>query len=713
MSTELATPEKIPTKRLEVKGMTCANCAAGIKKFLEKQGLEDVSVHFATDEVLFRDKPDIDFGSIQKGIESLGYSVSEPSEQNGKAAGWSRSEIFFLITLPFSLLLLSAMFVPWSWLHNGWVQLGICLPVFMIGLLYFGKSALSSLRTGVPNMDVLITLGSSAAFIYSLVGTINGWGHDFMFYETAATIISLVLLGNVIEHRSVKQTTKAMESLSQLQPQTAKVVTSASGNGSSTIQEIAANAVEINQIIQLNQGDKVPVDGMLTYGAASFDESAITGESTPVFKQKEDAAISGSLVVDGSCRIRATRAYEDSTLSRIIQLVKQAQQDRPPIQRLADRVSAVFVPAVVSIALLTFLLSHFLFGISFTQSLLQSVAVLVISCPCAMGLATPTAVMVGVGRAAGKGILIKGGDTIESLTKVKYAVFDKTGTLTTGAFRVKDSEISDEDSAKVQAIVAELEKHSSHPIAKALHKHWMDRPAVELDDIEEIKGVGMQGNDDNGNTWKVGSSRLAEDNSTHDLHILKNDELIGWIDIEDEIKEEAFAAIRSIRKSGITPVLLSGDRKHKCDRVAEQLGIEEVHAEKLPDEKLAILDEYMTKGKTVMIGDGINDAPALAKAHVGISLSEATDVAIQSARVILLQGNLARLPEALAIAQTTVTTIKQNLFWAFFYNVIAIPIAAVGLLSPMIAAFSMAFSDVVVIGNSVRLKYRNLRLKPR
>ena len=319
--------------------------------------------------------------------------------------------------------------------------------------------------------------------------------------------------------------------------------------------------------------------------------------------------------------------------------------------------------------------------------------------------------MVGVGRAAGKGILIKGGDTIEELSKVDYVVFDKTGTLTTGSFRIKESHIDHPEPGKVQGIVAELEKHSSHPIAKALHNQWMDRPAVALTDIKEIKGIGMEGKDADGNLWKVGSSRLAKDTATHDLVILRNNELIGWLDIQDEIKEETHKVIRQLKKAGITPVLLSGDRPEKCQHVADELGIEEVHAGKLPDEKLAIIDEYMTKGKTVMVGDGINDAPALTKAHVGISLSEATDVAIQSARVILLKGNLERLPEALAIAQSTVGTIKQNLFWAFFYNTIAIPIAAIGLLSPMIAAFSMAFSDVVVIGNSVRLKYRNLRLK--
>lgn len=696
-------------EHLSIEGMTCTNCAMGVQKFLEKKGLEDVQVSFSTGEASFMAKDELDRKAIIKGIQQLGYQVKDDtlaSEQT--APRFSTIEWRFFATIPFTAVLLSAMFLPFDWLHNGWIQMGIALPVYTIGMWHFGRSAWSSLKTGVPNMDVLITMGASAAFFYSLYGTINGLGHDFLFYETAATIITLVLLGNIIEHRSVKQTTHALRELSALQPETAQRVVHQ--NGSVELETISVKAIQPGFLLQVNEGDKIPIDGRVEKGQAAVDESMLTGESLPVEKETDDEVIGGTIVQRGQLQITATTQPDASTLQQIIELVKRTQSTKPPIQRFADKVSAIFVPVVTTIAILTFLIGHFGFALSATQALLNSIAVLVIACPCAMGLATPTAVMVGVGRAAKNGILIKGGDTIEATANTKYVVFDKTGTLTTGDIEVEQMKVNGLTESEAQRYIVALEQRSSHPIAKALLEAFSDVQAVNLDKVEEIKGAGMRGIDADGNTWTLGSHRILEQELEGDVFLLRNQEVVAQLWLVDTIKEEAKNMITTLQNHGITPVLLSGDRQAKCEQVAHALGITAIHAEQLPDQKLAVIGDYMKKGKTIMVGDGINDAPALAKAHVGISLSNATQIAIQSAQIVLLNGHLERLPQALGITRGTVITIKQNLFWAFFYNSLAIPIAAVGLLNPMIAALSMAFSDVIVVGNSIRLKYRNLKV---
>lgn len=698
------------TEQLHVEGMTCTNCAFSVQKVLERRGLRDVHVSFATNEVRYRPDAAVPTDTIVHDIEQLGYRVVREAAMAERPARFTGLEVRFLSTLPFTLLLLAHMVLPWHWLHNTHVQLLLCIPVYLVGMWQFGRSAIRSLRGGVPNMDVLIAMGATAAFGYSLTGTLLQLGPDFLFYETAATILSLVMLGNIIERHSVRQTTNAIRDLSSLQPEHAMLVRT--DNGREQLEEIGVSAIRPGMTLQVNEGGRVPIDGEVLAGEASVDESMVTGESVPVDKQPGDTVIGGTILSEGQLRIQAIAAPGDTTLDRIIALVKQAQDARPPIQRLADRISAVFVPVVVAIAVLTFVLSFLAFGVPAGKAILSAVAVLVIACPCAMGLATPTAVMVGVGRAARRGILIKGGDTVEELAKTRYIVFDKTGTLTTGEFDIRIMACGDVGYDTIASIILALEQRSSHPIAVALTRHLAGNTPSVMKDVREKKGQGMEGTGEDGHTYRLGSTRMlpeGEPGKPHDLYLMRNEDIIATIDLRDSLKSEAADAIARLKRAGYVPVLLSGDRREKCQQVAEALGIERVYAEHLPDQKLKVIDHYRGKGKVAMVGDGINDAPALAHADVGISLSDATHIAIQSARVVLLQGNLERLPEALSISRHTVRTIRQNLFWAFFYNTLAIPVAAVGLLNPMIAAFSMAFSDVIVVGNSIRLRFRRLK----
>jgi len=691
---------------LQVEGMTCANCALGITKLLEQKGQHGVYVNFATGEVQFDKIEQQQLEQLVSGIEGLGYKVlSELAQATAKKSKWTTTEKIFFITLPFTGLLLMAMIPGLGFLHNPKVQLLLCLPVYLIGVYHFGKSAWGSIKSGVMNMDVLILTGTTAAFGYSLYGFLQNAGMQFMFFETAASIVTLVLLGNVIEHRSVKQTTTAIAALKKLQPQTAKRVIFDLMSGADQIDEIPAAQLVKNDVVLINTGDQIPADGMVLQGNAYVDESMLTGESIPVFKQKNDTVSGGTINTNGIIKCKVTATAGHTTLDAIIELVKQAQTEKPPVQRLADKISAIFVPVVLTLALITFLGSWLLFNIAMQTALLNSIAVLVIACPCAMGLATPTAIMVGLGRAARNGVLIKGATTAEQFAKTKVVVFDKTGTLTTGEFTVDNLQLFNENEITVASIIYALEKHSSHPIALSLVKHFKPVSNFELIEIVEIKGSGMQGKDNLGNSFYLGAA-IA---SNFDLVLTKNDVTIAGFNITDTIKPFATETIQYFITQGITPVLLSGDKSAKVVNVANALGITTYYSACKPDEKLTIIKTLRQTGVVAMIGDGINDSPSLATADVGVSMSNATQIAINSAQIILLNGQLDKLTLAHQLSVQTLRTIKQNLFWAFFYNVIAIPIAAVGLLSPMIAALSMAFSDVFVIGNSILLKTKKLR----
>ncbi len=699
------------TIELKVDGMSCASCAANITTFLEKKGLKEIDVNFSTGEVRFaQNGADVPVEDIREGINKLGYKV----EGDDKKPFWTLerrlivSAIFTLPLLLAHLLMMADIHI----LHDPWVQFAICLPVYLIGFFYFGKTSLNAVRNGTTHMDVLIFIGSTAAFVYSVIGAVLN-EPNYIFFETSAMIITLVLLGNYLEKRAVKQTTTAIEDLTRLQVDWARKIMP-----SGTVVTIEADEVLPGDWLQVNEGDKIPVDGVVLEGHADVDEAMLTGESLPAGKTKNEQVIGGSIIVSGNLTIAATSTTRETVLSQMIELVKSAQQNKPQIQRLADRISAVFVPVVLIIAALTFLVSSFIIGISMQQAMLNSIAVLVISCPCAMGLATPTAVMVGVGRLAKNGILVKGGATVEVFSKIKNFVFDKTGTLTTGDFKIKNISYHVDNQEEINSLILKMERRSSHPIAQSLVKEFEEGSrfrtngaATKILKVQELKGQGLTAEDDEGNTYRLGARRFAApflSEGDAPLYFSKNETLLATIEIEDDVKKETASVMDYLRTEGKTPVILSGDREAKTADVARQLHIEKFYAQQLPSEKLDIIDRLSAEAPTAMIGDGINDAPALAKATLGISLSNASQAAMQSAQIILLNGNLDRLPRALAISNATVQTIKQNLFWAFAYNIVAIPIAALGFLNPMWGALFMAFSDVVVIGNSIRLKGRKV-----
>lgn len=688
---------------MNVTGMHCNNCAMSIHKLLEKKGLNDVLVNFASEEVKFSTPDQSILPQIIKDIEGLGFKVVD--EDNVQPTPfYDKVENKFIFCTIFTAPLLLHMVFPWHILHNHIIQLILCVPVFLVGCLHFGKSAYSSLKNGVPNMDVLIFIGSTSAFVYSLVGTIQNLGEHYLFYETSATIITLVLLGNVLEKRSVNQTTSAVKGLMKFQQVNATRVIK---DGTEVVN---ARDVLSGDILLVNNGDQVPVDGEVLSGDALINEAMITGESIPVAKTKYDKVIGGTIVQDGNLRIMATKVGSNSTLSQIIDLMKKAQAAKPPVQKLGDKVASIFVPIVILIALATFVVTYFATDAGLQNAMMHAIAVLVISCPCAMGLATPTAVMVGLGRAAKNGILIKGGDTIEAVANTKYVLFDKTGTLTTGKFSI--TEIKPEEGftiEQIRGVITAIEERSNHPIARSMVNELQTLPQQKtiLRMATEEKGLGMRAEDINGNTYFLGTAKHKTEDSFN-LSLYCNQVRMAQIAVDDTIKTDAAGLISQLKKDGIVPVLVSGDKKSRCMVVANTLGIQEVHAEMLPDDKLKVVDMYRKKGKTIMIGDGINDAPALTQADVGVSMNDASQIAIQSAKVILLNTDLQSVVKFLQISRHTLLTIKQNLFWAFAYNIIAIPVAALGFLNPMVGALAMAFSDVIVIGNSLRLKVKKV-----
>lgn len=708
-----------------IEGMSCTNCALGISKFLEKKGFEEVQVNFATGVAQLDIEGEARIEEAKKNVEKLGYQVIEVESPDGTSntvkpiedlssiskSNFSLSTLFttknlLILSAVLSVPLLFAMFLPFAFLHHPFVQLALATPVYLIGCFYFGRSAFHSLQSGVPNMDVLVILGATAAFGFSLVSMFSETLGKGLYFETASIIITFVLLGKYLEHRAVQRTTTAIKELTNLQKIKAKRILNIEGD--EVIEQIEAVLLQKGDKVLVNTGDNIPADGKVFWGEASIDESMISGESLPVEKTVEDKVIGGTVLQQGSIKMTVTAAGKQSTLAQIIELVKSAQADQPPIQRLADKVSAVFVPIVIGTSMLTFLIAYFGFQLSFSVALMNSVAVLVVACPCAMGLATPTAMMVGMGEVAKSGILIKGGSTIEKLANIQQIVFDKTGTLTTGHFKIKNfNNLSDKDDAAIKAIVRSLEKHSSHPIAVSLTEALKDAPKKLLINIQEQKGAGISGQDLDGNRYELGSYRIAKEatkDDSHQLYLLENKILIATIDLEDELKEEAESVIEDLQKMNIQSVLLSGDRAAKVNKVAEKVAIQKVYAEKLPHEKLEIVSELSKQSNVAMVGDGINDAPALAKAQVGISMSNATQVAIQSAQVVLLKGNLTLLTKTIHISKRILKIIKQNLFWAFFYNVMMIPLAAIGMLNPMLAAGAMSLSSIMVVGNSLRLR---------
>jgi P-type Cu+ transporter len=703
----------LETINWKVEGMSCSNCALTVGNYLKKEGLQNVKVNLIGGDVSFDAIADASRPAIIKGIESLGYHV-----QTGDANITSTNKRFlkthfqkFLFCMVFTAPLLLHMLDKWihfHWLMNPWVQLVLCIPVYIVGMDFFGRSAIQSIRNKMPNMNVLVAIGATAAFLYSLIGTIFNLGSDYLFYETAAAIITLVFFGNYMEDVTIQSTQKALNSLAKSQKVMANMI-AFDGDHQEQVFPIENTQLRSGDLILIKSGEQVPADCKILWGDANVNESIITGESLPVDKHAKDLLIGGSVLIDGTVKAQVTAAASESVLSNIINLVKQAQGEKPPVQQLADKISAIFVPVVLGIAAITFL-GNYLYLRELTPSVMRSIAVLVIACPCAMGLATPAAIAVGLGRAAKNGILFRHAKSLELFKNIQQVVFDKTGTLTTGSFTIDNFQLTIDHSPftteDFQRIVFSLEKYSNHPIAKSIAISWKTKNEIRWKTIEEIKGLGMKAEDKEGNIFIAGSykvaSQLTQDDK-HNIYVIKNNELLGWIDVQDEIRAEAKTIIDYFKKKNIKTILLSGDRKEKCEALAAKLGIDEVIAEQTPAQKLNKIEMLNSSVPTAMIGDGINDAPALAKATIGISMSDASHIAMQTADVVLMDNGIRNLPMALGLGNHTFITIKQNLFWAFFYNIIAIPVAAFGFLSPAIAALAMGLSDVVLAANSVRL----------
>ena len=705
--------EKVDWK---VAGMSCTNCALTIDKYLNGKGLEEVRVNFLGGDVSFNIPEGINKLDIQKGIDGLGYQVKNGETINGNKKLFQTNLQRFAFCLIFTLPLMIHM-IPGIHIHflmNPYVQIALTVPVFIVGMDFFGRSAIHSVLKGIPNMNVLIALGAIASFVYSLYGTFTGQAAEYMFYETTATIITLVFLGNWLEDKSVETTQTALRKLVSSQKSMANMI-AYDDQHQEHIFPIESSSLKVGDLILIKSGEAVPMDCKILSGDISIDESIVTGEFLPINKKEKDLLIGGSIAVNGNVKAYITAIGNDTILGNILQMVKNAQTEKPPIQQLADKISAVFVPVVIGISVITFLLNYTVGEQAFTQSLMRSIAVLVISCPCAMGLATPAAIAVGLGRAARNGVFFKNTKSLELFKDIKQVVFDKTGTLTTGKFAIIASELTADGKLigmdELKRIAFSLEKYSNHPLAKTITKEWKVKDDIRFSNIEEIKGFGMKATDKEGNNFIAGSYKAANNLTNEDFHniyIIKNNTLLGWIDLADEIRTEAFELIKYLQKRGIKTILLSGDKQESCEKLAQQLQIDEVFAEQTPAQKLSRIELLNNITPTAMVGDGINDAPALAKATVGISLSEASQIAVQSAEVILMNNGLKNLPLALALGKHTYITIQQNLFWALIYNVAAIPIAALGFLSPSFSALAMGLSDVVLAINSVRLNFKKV-----
>jgi P-type Cu+ transporter len=706
----------------KVDGMSCTNCALSIHKYLSSKGIHEPKVNFMEGEVQFELVDAAQKPALIKGIQDLGYKVRGQEAEEGQTKKWldnnkERAIFSMIFTLPLIVHMIPGVHI--HWLMNPYVQLALTIPVFIVGMNYFGKSAINSLFNGIPNMNVLVAIGAVASFGYSLYGTIIGQGAQFAYYETTATILTFVFFGNYLEDASIASTQRALKDLVKAQKVMANMIVF-DEHHKEIIFKVAADTLKVGDILLINSGETVPMDCKILSGEADVNEAIVTGESVPVHRKMKEILLGGSTIENGSIKAYVTAVGDQTVLANILKMVKAAQGEKPPVQVLADKISAIFVPLVVGIALLTLLGNYFLTNIGFSESMLRSIAVLVISCPCAMGLATPAAIAVGLGRGARNGVLFKNAKSLETFKDIKQVVFDKTGTLTTGHFEVSGFHIVNYEIGQIseqdfKILTYSLEKYSNHPIANCIKEEWKTTEVIKWAQIDEVKGMGIQATDKDGNTYWAGSYKTLEDKSTedgHNIYIQKNNRLIGWIDVADQIRPEAKEVIDQLHRQGITTILLSGDRAAKCKLVGDALGIQKIIAEQSPSDKLEQLDALTKIAPTAMVGDGINDAPALAKATIGISLSNASHIAIQSAQVVLMNKGLKNLPMSLVLGRKTYETIKENLGWAFSYNIIAIPVAAFGFLGtwgPTYGAMIMALSDVVLALNSLRLFKKKLQ----
>ncbi|GAB3364949.1 heavy metal translocating P-type ATPase [Arachidicoccus ginsenosidivorans] len=733
----------------KVRGMTCTNCAMSVDKQLKSLGLQGVEVDFMQSVVRFQHTTNdhIPLQKIQDGIQGLGFKV-ENAGSNTAAAKESLTEKLlgtpfkrFIACLIFTIPLWLHMVVQLPILHQPLFQLILATIVLVIGLVYLGRSAWHSLKSKVANMNVLVILGALAAFGYSLYGTLTGEPEAFLFYETSATIITLVFMGNWLESRTVAKTQASIKSLMLQQTVQANMLTYAA-DGSEIVFQVLSEDLKVGDLILIKSGELVPMDAKILSGEGDVDESILTGESLPVHKGKGELLIGNSQLVSGNLKAYISATGKDTVLQHMLRLVEKAQHQKAPMQLLADKISAVFVPVVLGLAALGFLLNYFIADAGFTSSLMRAIAMLVIACPCAMGLATPAGIAVGLGRATKKGILFKNAHALENFQKIKNIVFDKTGTLTTGKLQVDDfNHTSTISESAFKQILFNLEKYASHPLATAIMQAFKPtskpHPAnganaptqISFAKVEEIKGEGMRGTTKDGVQYMAVSARKAKailaaanidkaaDSQNdpiqliephHHIYLLRETEILGWVSFKDTIRPEALPTIQTLKNAGFTTYMISGDSEINCQTVAEQLGIDHVYSEQSPEQKQMAVRKIKEEAPVAMIGDGINDSPALAEATVGVSLGNATQIAIMTADVLLIRNGIGSLPLALGLGKHTYSTIRQNLIWAFAYNVVALPIAGLGLLSPSFAALAMGLSDVVLGFNSIRLSWKKV-----
>ncbi len=740
--------------QLDIEGMTCASCSAAIERTVRKQkGVESINVNLATNKAsLVYDPSVIKLSQIKQAVEKAGYKASEAkaeddADQKRKEAAFRRMTINLIISAIFALPLLylamghmiEGIKLPMpEWLNPhmhpltfALVQLFLTIPIMIAGRKFF-VIGFRTLSHGSPNMDSLVAIGTGAAFLYGLYnsyGIAMGNTHlvNDLYYESAGVVITLILLGKWLEERSKGKTSMAIKKLMGLSPKIAHLVIN------DTTQDVLLEEIVLKDILLVKPGEKIPVDGIVLTGQSAVDESMLTGESLPVEKHVGDKVVGGSLNTHGVLTMEARAVGQDTALAQIIKLVEDAQGQKAPIAKLADVISGVFVPVVIVIAIVSALFWWWM-GKDFPFILSSFVTVLVIACPCALGLATPTAIMVGTGKGAQMGVLFKGGEALELAHKVNAIIFDKTGTITKGEPTLTDLSVLSGSEEDFLRLIASAESVSEHPLAKAVVKYVQDKN-ISLDVVADFKAISSRGLKAKvadkdiiiGNeTWMsenkitIQGKAWAEERSTQGktvLWVADDQEVLGLFAVADVVKESSFEAIAALKKMGIKVAMITGDNQKTADAIAAQVGIDIVLAEVLPQDKGNEVDKLKAQGYIVaMVGDGINDAVALTKADVGIAIGSGTDVAMESADVVLMKSDLKDVAKALQLSKATLTNIKQNLFWAFIYNIIGIPFAAGvfyyfggPLLNPVLAGTAMALSSVSVVTNALRLRFFKMR----